>query len=91
MSSDTQLDQRRHDDAPVTTMRAFHITGNGEVSLDNDRNGTMQAGYVWAGLGIFGFVFFRLAAAARSKWGRDDEEEEEDEEELSLTQSAVLN
>lgn len=80
------------DDTPVTTVRAFHIADNGEVSLDNAHNGTLQAGYVWAGLGIFGFVFFRLAAAARSKWGRDpEEEEEEDEEELSLAQSAVLN
>lgn len=79
--------------APNTSTRAFHIASNGEVSLNDEQYDTLQAGYVWAGLGIFGFVFFRLASVARNKWGRNTEEEEEDdeEEELSLTQSAVLN
>ncbi len=75
--------------APATSTRAFHIGSNGEVSLNDEQSDTLQAGYVWAGLGIFGFVFFRLASAARDKWSR--EPEETDEEEMSLAESAVLN
>ncbi len=79
--------------ALATSTRAFYIASNGEVSLNDEQYDTLHAGYVWASLGIFGFVFFRLASAARNKWGRNTEEEDddEDEEELSLTQSAVLN
>lgn len=74
----------------ATSTKAFQIASTGEVSLREDKGDTLQAGYVWAGLGLFGFVFFRLASAARNKWSRDPEEDEE-EEEVSLTQSAVLN
>lgn len=75
----------------VASTKAFQIAGTGEVSVLEGDSDTLQAGYVWAGVGIFGFVFFRLASAARNKWSRDTEEDEEEEEEVCLTHSAVLN
>ena len=84
-----QFDFADEEGVAVST-KAFQIASAGEVSLVADDDDTLQAGYVWAGLGIFGFVFFRLASAARNKWSHDTEEEDE-EEEVCLTHSAVLN
>lgn len=69
----------------------FQIADTGEVTLVMPNDNTLQASYVWAGLGLFGFVFFRLASAARNKWSREKEVEDDEEEEMSLAESAVLN
>ncbi len=71
----------------------FSIAVNGEVALLAPDDHTLQASYFWIGLGLFGLIFFRLASAARNKWGRElqDKEEDEEEEEITLTGNAVLH
>lgn len=71
----------------------FELASNGEVSMLDPDDHTLQAGYIWIGLGLFGFIFFRLASAARNRWSKEEEEEEIEEEHgaLSFSKSAVLN
>lgn len=69
----------------------IEIADNGEVAIVDPNDHTLQASYFWIGLGLFGFVFFRLASAARKRWSRGPEEDEDEQEEASLSESAVLN
>ncbi|NUO80050.1 hypothetical protein HUU05_08240 [candidate division KSB1 bacterium] len=69
----------------------FQIAENGEATLLAPDDHTLQASYVWAGLGLFGLIFFRLASAARNRWSRAAEAEDDEEEEMTLTKSPVLN
>jgi hypothetical protein len=80
------------EEAATANAKGFQITSTGEATPIVAGDHTLQAGYVWAGLGLFGFVFFRLASVARNKWSRAKEEEEDEEEaEMSLTECAVRN
>lgn len=67
----------------------FELGGNGAVALVDPNDHTLQAGYIWIGLGLFGFIFFRLASAARNRWSR--EEEDDEFEEIGFPESPVLN
>ncbi len=78
------------ENAAASNAREFQIAGTGEAKMIVTGENTLQAGYVWVGLGLFGFVFFRLASAARNRWSRA-KEEDDDEAEMSLAESAVLN